>query len=196
MSRLSSVNFINHLWIPNYIMMTKFTENEKKVIKALIENARVSDARIGRKIRISLQAVRKIRKKLENQGVITGYSTHINYEKIGMTVFGVALLNVMAEAWEKYGSRKIQEILLHANAIKFYRIPQADITHMVVYGFRNLNEFNEFFESMQEQHSRYVQLKGLYTISNKNFAKKSAKDLIRKLLDEAGHERIPKPSGF
>ena len=174
----------------------KFTENEKKVIKALIENARTSDAKIGRKLKISLQAVRKIRKKLEQQGVIQGYSTHINYEKIGMEVFAVALLQVTAEAWEKFGGKKLQDVLMHPNAIKFYRIPQADITHLIIYGFRNINEFNDFFEFMQEQQSRYVQIKGLYTISNKNFARKSAKDLIRKLLEEAGHEKIPKPSPF
>lgn len=174
----------------------KYTENEKKVIKSLIENARTSDAKIGRKLRISLQAVRKIRKKLEQQGIIEGYSTHINYEKIGMTVFAVALLQITAEAWEKHGSKHIQDVLLHSNAIKFYRIPHADITHLIIYGFRNLNEFNDFFEYMQEQQSRYIQIKGLYTISNKNFARKSAKDLIKKLLDETGHEKIPKPSPF
>ncbi len=174
----------------------KFTENEKKVMKALIENARSSDAHIGRKLNISLQAVRKIRKKLEQEGIITGYSTQIDYEKIGMSVFAIALLEVQAEAWEKFGGRTVQQALMHQNAIKFYRIPQADITHLIIYGFRTLAEYNDFFETMQEQQARFIRVKGLYTISNKNFAKKSASELIRKLLDEAGKERSPKPNSF
>ena len=175
---------------------SRFTENEKKVIKALIENGRTSDAHIGRKLNISLQAVRKIRKKLENEGVIQGYSTQINYEKIGMTTFAIALLEIQADAWEKYGGKAIQNTLLHPNAIKFYRIPQADITHLIIYGFRNLDEYNDFFEHMQESQARFVRVKGLYTISNKNFARKSASDLIRKILDETGKEKAPKPFQF
>lgn len=177
-------------------MIGKFTENEKKVIKALLENARTSDAQIGRKLNISLQAVRKIRKKLEHEGVITGYSTQIDYEKIGMSVFAVALLEVQADAWEKYGGRTINNTLMHPNAIKFYRVPQADVTHLIIYGFRTLNEYNDFFESMQEQQARFIRIKGLYPLSNKNFARKSASDLIRKLLDEAGKEKGPKPNSF
>lgn len=178
------------------LLPSRFTENEKKVIKALIENARTSDAHIGRKLNISLQAVRKIRKKLETEGIIQGYSTQINYERIGMNVFAIALLEVQAEAWEKFGGREVHNSLLHPNAIKFYRIPQADITHLIIYGFRNLTEFNDFFETMQEQQARYVRLKGLYTISNKNFAHKSASELIKKLLDEAGKEKPPRPFSF
>lgn len=175
---------------------SRFTENEKKVMKALIENARTSDAHIGRRLNISLQAVRKIRKKLENEGVIQGYSTKIDYEKIGMNVFAVALLEVQAEAWEKFGGRAINQTLFHPNAIKFYRIPQADITHLIIYGFRTLSEFNDFFEAMQEQQARYLRIKGLYTIANRNFARKSASELIRKLLDEAGKEKPAKPNSF
>ncbi|HLD19311.1 MAG TPA: Lrp/AsnC family transcriptional regulator [Candidatus Nanoarchaeia archaeon] len=178
------------------MVVGKFTENEKKVVKSLIENARTSDAHIGRKLNISLQAVRKIRKKLEHEGIITGYSTQIDYEKIGMSVFAVALLEVQAEAWEKFGGRAVNSVLMHPNAIKFYRIPQADITHLIIYGFRNLAEYNDFFEAIQEQQARYIRVKGLYTISNKNFARKSASDLIRKLLDEAGKEKPSKPNPF
>ena len=49
------------------MVVGKFTENEKKVVKSLIENARTSDAHIGRKLNISLQAVRKIRKNISIQ---------------------------------------------------------------------------------------------------------------------------------
>jgi DNA-binding Lrp family transcriptional regulator len=51
----------------------KLTKNEMVVLKSLIEKGRTSDADIARKLKISLQGVRKIRQKLERIGLIRGY---------------------------------------------------------------------------------------------------------------------------
>src|SRR3989338_3139169 len=173
-----------------------FTKNEKFVIKSLLDNGRMSDAEIARKLKITLEAVRKIRQKLEKQGVIQGYSAGINYEKIGITAFAVALLNVTPEAWEKFSGRTIQDKLFHPNVIKFYRIPRGNISHIIVYGFRNMNELDNFFQIMQEKQSKYIKIIKIYSFSNENFGKKSAGELIRTIVEDETGEKKPKPNLF
>ena len=56
------------------------TRNERYTIGFLIQNARTTDAEIARRLKISLQAVRNIRKKLERNKVICKYSAVIDYK--------------------------------------------------------------------------------------------------------------------
>ena len=53
--------------------LPKFTRNEKIVLKKIIEQAKVPDLEIGKKMGLSQQAIFKIRHKLEDSGVIKGY---------------------------------------------------------------------------------------------------------------------------
>lgn len=174
----------------------KFTKNEKVVIKELISDGRATDADIARKLKISLQGVRKIRQKLEANGVILGYKAVVNYDQIGLNAFAIAMLRATPKAWEKFGGKKLNEWLMHDNVIKFYRLPRGEISHTVVYGFRDMKELNHFFENLQEQHSRHVEIVRLYTFSNENFGKKSVNSLIRKILNEGEKEILPKPDSL
>ena len=79
----------------------RLTKNDRFVLKCLIENGRVSDAEIARKLKITLQGVGKIRKKLENSGIIKGYSTTVDYQKLGINVFAVVTIKPEKLAWEK-----------------------------------------------------------------------------------------------
>ena len=62
------------------------TKNEKKVLKLLIGNAKLSDTSIANQLNISSQAVGQIRKKLEEE-IIEGYTVNINPSKLGINVF-------------------------------------------------------------------------------------------------------------
>ena len=144
-------------------------------------------------MKISLQAVRKIRKKLENNGVIMSYSASINYESVGIHVFAIALLNVTSEAWDKYG-KKMDDFLKHDNVVRYYRIPRGNVTHVMTYGFRDLSELNNFFKKIQEDQSRYIQINHLYIFPTDSIGRKSSHALIRKMLNEHGNEKSPLPT--
>ncbi|MEA3430100.1 MAG: helix-turn-helix domain-containing protein [Nanoarchaeota archaeon] len=64
----------------------KLTQNEIKVLKKLIEQARVSDTEIAKNMSISQQAVYQIRNRLEELGVIKGYMPIIDFKKIGINL--------------------------------------------------------------------------------------------------------------
>lgn len=57
-----------------------------KILKALCENARISNAEIGRQVGLSPPAVGERIQKLEQQGFITGHHTAINFDKMGLTI--------------------------------------------------------------------------------------------------------------
>jgi len=57
-----------------------------KILRALCENARISNAEIGRQVGLSPPAVGERIQKLEEQGYITGHHTAVNFDKIGLTI--------------------------------------------------------------------------------------------------------------
>lgn len=57
-----------------------------KLLRALEHNARLSYAELGKLVHLSAPAVAERIRKLEEQGVITGYSAQINLEKVGIPI--------------------------------------------------------------------------------------------------------------
>jgi len=55
-----------------------------RILELLSENARISKLRIAEELGVTEAAVRKRIKRLEEEGVILGYRTIINYRKLGM----------------------------------------------------------------------------------------------------------------
>ena len=78
----------------------ELTKNEKKVLKLLIDNSRISDSDMATKLGISSQAVGKIRRKLEST-VIDSYTINLNYPKMGITIFAVAIAKINREGLDK-----------------------------------------------------------------------------------------------
>ena len=66
------------------------SNNEKKVLKLLLKNPKISDSTMALKLKISSRAVGKIRRKLEKT-VIDSYTLNLNYSKLGIHTFAIAL---------------------------------------------------------------------------------------------------------
>lgn len=58
----------------NEKLSIRLTRNDKYVLRRLIEHARISDSSATKEIGVTPQAVLKIRKKLEETGIIEGYT--------------------------------------------------------------------------------------------------------------------------
>lgn len=65
---------------------TPIDEIDLQILAALQENARISIAQLARKVGLSGPAVTERIKRLEEEGVITGYHAHVNLGKIGYGV--------------------------------------------------------------------------------------------------------------
>src|SRR3989338_15210 len=87
----------------------KLTENEKKVLRKIIEHAKTPDSKIATDMGISSQAVFKIRTKLEQLGIIRGYTPIIDYKKIGIQVLALLIIRLKPHVWNKYSDDLVSE---------------------------------------------------------------------------------------
>ena len=163
------------------------TKNEKKALKLMLENAKISDSSVAKKLNISSQAVGKIRRKLE-ETIIESYTLNLNYSKLGINLFAIALAKVTAEGLDT-GELEVEKKLLDApHIIQVFRLPHGSFTHAILYGFRNVNELDDFFHSQkqkQELHN-FLENKELFTFSNYSLIKNNPMQLFNKIIDELG----------
>jgi len=163
----------------------KLTKNEKKVLKLLLENARITDSSIAMKLKISSQAVGKIRRKLEST-IIDSYSVNLNYSKLGLKVFAISISKLTPEGLDK-GELQIEEKLKSIpNIIQVQRLPHSSCTHIILYAFKDIEELDNFFHSHKNQSHllKYLENKELYTFSNHSFIKNDPVELFKQVIDE------------
>ena len=72
----------------------KLTEHDKDVLRKIIEHSKIPDSKIASEIGISPQAVFKIRTKLEQLGVIKGYTPIIDFKKVGISTLMVIVISI------------------------------------------------------------------------------------------------------
>lgn len=170
-------------------MVLKLTKNEKKVLKYLLGDARISDSTIAEKLKISSQAVGKIRKKLEGS-VINSYTLNLDYSKIGVNIFAMAISKLTPQGLDN-GELDIERKLLdEQNIIQVYRLPSGNATHVILYGFQDMNELDSFFHSAKNKNNihKFIENKDLFTFSHNSLIKNNPSQLFNKMIDKLGEE--------
>ncbi|MEM0320031.1 MAG: AsnC family transcriptional regulator, partial [Candidatus Nezhaarchaeales archaeon] len=64
-------------------MHTKLDEIDKAILRELVNDARLSFREIARRIGVSTATVASRVKRMEEEGVIKGYTTIVDVEKLG-----------------------------------------------------------------------------------------------------------------
>lgn len=160
-------------------MELKPTKNEKFVLKELIGNGRISDTSIAKKLGISTQAVRKIRKKFENSKIIKRYSTILDYEKVGIKAFTIVQLKVTEK-----GLKTKMDLFNSPNIIGSFKLPETNITNIFIAGFTSLEELDNYFAKIKEKYSGLIEIQRMNVFSNIGFMKHSPAELLKKRIDE------------
>ncbi|MBR9693249.1 Lrp/AsnC family transcriptional regulator [Candidatus Woesearchaeota archaeon] len=125
-------------------------KNERLVLKHLIEHARASDSSISEKVGITTQAVGKIRRKLEEQGVIMGYGLLLNHNALGISLFTEARLQLPPELLDSKEYRK--EVFDDPCITACMRQVHGEAHLHVIYAFKNINESNTYFLKLTTKH--------------------------------------------
>jgi len=163
----------------------ELTKNEKEIIKLLLDNGRISDVEMAEKLKISCQAVGKIRKKLEESGVIKGYSCNLNFEKMGINIFCVALIKLKGNFWEKLGEDKAIETLKNIPATIFScMLPSSDISIISLCGFRDIKEMEKYYYLTKTKLYEYCEVVRIYPFSPHNLLKISSNQLFKLILED------------
>lgn len=161
----------------------KRNKNDIRVLKFLTENSKQTNIELSKKLGITPQAIGKIRKKLEKTGIIKGHTVEVDMGFIGIRTFAIALFSHSPNVTPKQKLEESKQYLQNPNVISFCKISQGDVTHAVMYGFKDLNELENHLQETQEKTGSVSSLKRLYIFSDKGFVKNSMKDLIASALE-------------
>lgn len=162
----------------------KLTGNEKRTLKLLLENARMTDSDIAARLNISNVAVGKIRKKLESS-VIKAYTVDVDYAKLGISMFAIAIAKITKEGMDEGELEVEQRLMRNPHIISVYRIPKGSATHILLYGFQDMIELEHFFhapKNKKELHS-LIENSEVFTFSHYSLIKNTPKQLIQKVID-------------
>ena len=171
----------------------KLNENERFTLKLMLENPEISNAEIAGKLKITPQAVGKIKKQIALKGIIKRNELVLDYEKMGINIFTITLIKIMPKAFKKFKSKELSKLLQPVNAIQSFIIPQTNVTHAIIYAFRNIEEYETYFKTLQTKLGDLIEIKEAYVVSPKSILKTSSAELFLKLLEEHGREKILKP---
>ncbi len=169
----------------------KLNDNEKFVLKCILENPTIPNSKIAEQLNITSQAVGKIRRKLKKEGCIKNQELILDYEKMGVDLHAIALIKILPKASRVFKHHELDRILQPPNVIRSYSIPQTDVTHIMIYAFRNIGEYDRYFRNLQDELGEYFEIKGTYVFSSSSIVKSSSRDLFLKLLNEAKKEKDP-----
>ncbi|MBJ6367180.1 Lrp/AsnC family transcriptional regulator [Snuella sedimenti] len=90
----------------------------KKILKCLQENARLSNAEIGRRVGISSPAVSERIKKMEDLGIIEGYKTIVSTFEIGYQLKAIITLRAFMGKLKPF----LEKVKTYDEVINCYRI--------------------------------------------------------------------------
>ncbi len=174
-----------------------FSDNEKKVIEMLLKDSRVTDSEISSKIGISSQAVGKIRKKLERE-IIKSYNVNLSFSKLGICAFAAGLAR-LTSAGKRKGEIEIEERLKKIeNIVGAFRLPNSKFDYLIIYGFRDISDQDNFFRGNKFQKSLggLIEHEEIFNFSQHSFLKLDFKDLFLKIIygksTKASSEKIGK----
>jgi DNA-binding Lrp family transcriptional regulator len=165
----------------------KLTANEKKILVMLIENPALTNSKIAKQMGLSSQAIGKIRQGLFNKKIIKNTAINLDYSTLGISCFCLALVKIMPKTFRKH-KKELDNILANPNILMLINVPQTAITNIMLFGFKDIFEYNEFFTYMKSMLPGLIEIKESYVFSSESLIRNSSSSLFKKIIKEMGHE--------
>jgi len=163
----------------------KLTENDKEVLKKIIEHSRIPDTKIAVDVGISPQAVFKIRNKLEQLGIVKGYMPIIDFKKIGIQVLALIIIRIQSNVWNRYADFEVSErIAKIPYIIAAYRIADAQASHILLMGFKDNFQKEHYLTHVQTANAYDIEIKEVYTFSVDQIITQNPINLLNEILDK------------
>lgn len=173
----------------------KLTENDKEVLRKIIDHSKIPDSKIAEDIGISPQAVFKIRAKLEQLGIIKGYTPIIDFKKIGIHVLALLVLRFKPDVWKRYSDDWVSErITKIPYIISAYRVADARASHILLIGFRDTEQKEYYLAQMQTKFADEIEIKEVYTFSEDKIIIQNPIGLLNEMIgdkDISAYELFP-----
>lgn len=131
-------------------------DNERKIVRELIKDPRISDNQIGKNTKVSIMTVNRKRKRLEEDGILK-YCTHLDTGKFGTGSFTARQL-YMVKLKLGLTYKRFENDLKHETAItgrgaehifsSFLCEKDGHLVWCIVLRGGKRNEINEYFNSV------------------------------------------------
>src|SRR3989344_3280636 len=165
--------------------LPKLTENDKIVLKRILDSKKIPDSDLAKTMNLSPQAVFKIRSKLENNGIIKGYMPIVDFKKIGINVMMVLIIRLASKCWKRFSDDQISDRMSKArNIIDAYRVADEQASHVLVLGFRDTYQKERYIAQMQTKFAEDVQIKAMYTFSVDKIISRNPLGLLHEIVDK------------
>jgi DNA-binding Lrp family transcriptional regulator len=148
------------------VSCNSLSRKEKLLLHYLLRDGRMFNTTISKKLGISSQVTGRIRKNLERDGVIKGYSTELNHNFLGIKTFVLVFFNF----------NESELPIMTNNLISLYKVLANSITHIGLYGFRNLEDSDKYFNSLIKD-SENIKIISTYIFPAESIIKHCSKNL-------------------
>ncbi len=163
----------------------KLTENDKVVLKKILDSKRIPDSDIAKTMKLSPQAIFKIRSKLEDCGIIKGYMPIVDFKKIGINVMAILIIRLTSKVWRNFSDDQISDRMSKTpNVIEAYRVADEQASHVLILGFRDTHQKEQYIAQIQTKFSEEVQIKEIYTFSVEKIISQNPLGLLHEIVDK------------
>ena len=163
----------------------KLTENDKVVLKNILDSKRIPDSDIAKSMNLSPQAVFKIRNKLEDYGVIKGYMPIVDFKKLGINVMTILVIQLSPKVWSHFTDDQIsQRMSKMPNVIDAYRVADEEASHVLIFGFRDTQQKEQYIARIQTKFAEEILIKSIYTFSVDKIISQNPLGLLHEMLDK------------
>jgi len=163
----------------------KLTENDRVVLKKILDSKKIADSDIAKTMNLSPQAVFKIRNKLEQAGVIKGYMPIVDFKKIGINVMTIMIVRLTSKVWNKFSDGQISDrISKTPYIIEAYRVSDEQASHVLVLGFRDTDQKERYISQIQTKLAEEVSIKAIYTFSVDKIISQNPMGLLHEIIDK------------
>lgn len=163
--------------------MMWLTKNEKKVLKMLLDDAKLSDTSMANSLNISSQAVGRIRRKLEEE-IIDGYTLQISFNKIGVGILASCKVKINEKGME-IGRVEIEKKLKEEPSILMLcDLMGEEYQYTMLSAFDDLNELRSFFK--ENEITKYISCDAMILSTSDCVAGYYPQALIKKKIDGFG----------
>jgi Lrp/AsnC family transcriptional regulator, leucine-responsive regulatory protein len=164
----------------------KLTENDKIVLKKILDSKKIPDSDIAKTMNLSPQAVFKIRNKLENAGIIKGYMPIVDFKKIGITVMAVLIVRFTSKVWKSFTDDQISDrISKTPYVIDAYRVSDEQASHILTLGFRDTHQKEQYITQIQTKFAEEIQIRAIYTFSVDHIITQNPLGLLHEIIDKS-----------
>jgi len=164
----------------------KLDLKDKKILYELDKNARISCAQIAKKVKLSSEVINYRVKRLEEQGIITGYQTAIDYFKLGLLHFKICIRfnGISLDKEESIYSKlnKVPQVIWIAKC-------QGDWDSIISCTVNNFKELDQIKDKIINLISLHINKKSISFLSElwsfpRNYLIKKEKETTSKISDK------------